>query len=1049
MFATSAIFRHPQFLSSAAVVCAAFLALDWTLAGEGSGTYEAEQPWRSLSVASTPVSISREGRLEFRLDATTVAFDVASRLDNATPGKLESVDIESNTACFRRRWQSSDCRASCSVEDCLQACGDVLKWKVTVSGIEGLWSAPVITEIRVPKQQYPRYWTTWGSGDPTANVRSPWSDPLVPADLADRRMFFGGRTHEDVSAISIPVVAFMDSSGNSAIGFAHAPGDPLVELELQTTAEGAARFVRTNRRITPGNSFSYTVLLYPRLAGCRDLLRLFRDGYPQFFEPRGAMTWLVAGNGAYSEWEGPLQDYLLHRQGFGFNWKAGYDYVYMGMYLPLTDDENLTWTNARAFGAQGPRVATSIRNLREYSARMRKSGFHVLNYMNPAEFGLNVVRSGPAPPRKAAADADLWKDPNDFVHYRIRDALLYPKDGGEPWGAWENGVLADLGIKSFQDFLVDQVRRHLEKLPESSGFCFDRTDFLRFYNWQRDDGIAWASGGKCGSLALSWLDLMRRVGPMVHDRGKVIFCNPLYRRFDLYENIDGFYDEIGTAPSSLNQCALMALCKPYVAWTQWFPRPNRHEYFQRHLYLGSFLTVPMPLNNHTLNPGDDELERLYAEYGLLFESLRGRRWLLEDNAVRVSAGRTNAFEIPGGVLIAIALAGDADKTDLEIRSRHPVFAEEHFFEVLRPGDSEWQSLSPLQNRHAAVPLRHGCALVRAVHTKILPSGSGLLKAAPIEVATKVPNANFMIETFADGQWNSPQSYRPAQMIESSVPYRITIRDGLGKPVPNGTFERQWTVCPIPAPTIAPARAYVRPGRREAIRIYAPVDAEGSEIRFTTDGSEPTRQSTRYTEAIALTDPMTLKAKLFCGEECGNTVCAEYRAMPKSPPVPDVCLADLKPLKATVGVPGTTIGVNRSWSGTPLSIAGNGYTSGIGTCARSDLVYRVEPGYRRFVAVVGVDDAMRDYPQASIIFRVFSDARDGEQAAEAIAGETLLTETGVMRSGEIDFIDVPVPDNAKTIRLEADEAGDGIDCDHADWASAGFVTQPHPTEKLKE
>jgi hypothetical protein len=320
MSAKGAIFRHPRFLGSAAAVCATVLALDWTLASESSSTSKTEQPWRSLSVASTPVVISREGRLEFRLDATTIAFDATSRLDNATPGSLESLDSESNTACFRRRWQSSDSRASCSVEDRLQARGDVLKWKVTVSGMEGLWSVPVITEIRVPKQQYPRYWTTWGSSDPAADVRSQWSDPLVPADLVDRRMFFGGRTHEDVSAISIPVVAFLDSGGTSAIGFAHAPGDPLVEMELQTTAEGAARFVRTNRRITPGDSFSYTVLLYPRLAGCRDLLRLYRDGYPQYFEPLGAMTWLVAGNGAYSEWEGPLQDYLLHRQDFRFNW---------------------------------------------------------------------------------------------------------------------------------------------------------------------------------------------------------------------------------------------------------------------------------------------------------------------------------------------------------------------------------------------------------------------------------------------------------------------------------------------------------------------------------------------------------------------------------------------------------------------------------------------------------------------------------------------------------------------------------------------------------
>lgn len=1041
MFVQAPTYRPPQVFVLAAALCVMAFSARSSASGESPTPSEAETAWRSWSVASVPLTVSRDGRLELRVDTTSVIFDAISRLEGATPGALETLASDADSVRFRRRWESNDKQGTCFVEDQLQAQGDQVVWTVTVSGVDGTWSAPVVSEIHVPQQQFPRYWTTWGSNDPTASAQSPWSDPLIPAALADRRMFFGGRNHLEVSAISVPVVAFLDANDTVAIGFAHALGDAIVEMELQTTANGAARFVRTNQRIAPGKSFRYTALLFPRLNGWRDLLRRYRDLHPQYFEPRGALTWLVAGNGAYSEWEGPLPEYLLHRQGFRFNWKAGYDYVYMGMYLPVTDDENWTWTNARAYGAQGPKFATSIRNLREYSARMRQSGFHVLNYMNPAEVGLNVVRSGPVPARKAAADADLWQDPNDFVHYQIRDAMLYPKDSTEPWGAWENGVLADLGVLSFQDFLVDQARRHLRHLPDSSGVCFDRTDFLRFYNWKRDDGVAWSSDAKCGSLALSWLELMQRIGPMFHDQGKVIFCNPLYRRVDLYENVDGFYDEIGTVASSVNQCSLMALCKPYVAWTQWFPRPNRHEYFQRHLYLGSFLTAPVPLNNHTLNPGDADLEKLYTDYGLLFESLRGRRWLLEDQAVKTNVGRANVFEIPGGVLIVLALAGAAETADLEIRSGHPVFQGDCFLEVLRPGDEDWQTLPPLHEGHAAVPLHSGCALVRAVHTKVLPTRPGLLKAEPLTVATKVDDAQVVIESWDEGRWSAPESLRPAQQIYSSRPYRITVLDRLGKPVSGGVFERQWTVCPVPSPTIAPARAYVMPDQQRQITMFSAADGAGCAIRFTTDGSEPSLQSAKYIEPIVLTKPMTLKAKLFCDAGCSDTVCAEYTAIPDSPPVPDVPLADLQPLKATVGVPGTTIGLNRSWSGQPLSIAGRGFSAGIGACAKSDLIYRVEPTYHRFVAVVGVDDAMRDYPQASIIFRVYVDAREGKQAAEAIAGESLLVQTEVMRAGEIWFVDVPIPEGVKTIRLEADDAGDGIDCDHADWANAGFLTQP--------
>jgi len=39
--------------------------------------------------------------------------------------------------------------------------------------------------------------------------------------------------------------------------------------------------------------------------------------------------------------------------------------------------------------------------------------------------------------------------------------------------------------------------------------------------------------------------------------------------------------------------------------------------------------------------------------------------------------------------------------------------------------------------------------------------------------------------------------------------------------------------------------------------------EGTEIRFTTDGSEPTAESTKYTEPISLSTTRTIRARLFC------------------------------------------------------------------------------------------------------------------------------------------------------------------------------------------
>ena len=58
----------------------------------------------------------------------------------------------------------------------------------------------------------------------------------------------------------------------------------------------------------------------------------------------------------------------------------------------------------------------------DYSARMRQQGFHVLNYFNVTEFGAHIAF--PQPARVAHNDADLWKDPNDWLYGRLRSSLL-------------------------------------------------------------------------------------------------------------------------------------------------------------------------------------------------------------------------------------------------------------------------------------------------------------------------------------------------------------------------------------------------------------------------------------------------------------------------------------------------------------------------------------------------------------------------------------------------------------------------------------------------
>ena len=116
--------------------------------------------------------------------------------------------------------------------------------------------------------------------------------------------------------------------------------------------------------------------------------------------------------------------------------------------------------------------------------------------------------------------------------------------------------------------------------------------------------------------------------------------------------------------------------------------------------------------------------------------------------------------------------------------------------------------------------------------------------------------------------------------------------------------------------------------------------------------------------------------------------------------------------------------NKSVEGKPLTIGGKTFERGFGTHADSLLRIKLDGGAQHFSASVGVDDDVNGNAAASVEFVVAGD------------GKTLW-KSGVQRAGEpaktftVDLAGV------QTLTLEVNDAGDGIDYDHADWADASF------------
>jgi hypothetical protein len=109
----------------------------------------------------------------------------------------------------------------------------------------------------------------------------------------------------------------------------------------------------------------------------------------------------------------------------------------------------------------------------------------------------------------------------------------------------------------------------------------------------------------------------------------------------------------------------------------------------------------------------------------------------------------------------------------------------------------------------------------------------------------------------------------------------------------------------------------------------------------------------------------------------------------------------------------------------MQIGDRKFTAGLGTHANSELVYVLEPGFERFEAWVGVDAAMRQHPEGSVVFKVLTDGRE-------------VFDSGVMHvDSPAQRVSVAVK-GVVELKLVVSDAADGINADHADWAEAVLV-----------
>lgn len=114
-------------------------------------------------------------------------------------------------------------------------------------------------------------------------------------------------------------------------------------------------------------------------------------------------------------------------------------------------------------------------------------------------------------------------------------------------------------------------------------------------------------------------------------------------------------------------------------------------------------------------------------------------------------------------------------------------------------------------------------------------------------------------------------------------------------------------------------------------------------------------------------------------------------------------------------------INKGFDGkTPIVLGGKPYAKGIGTCPPSEIVYKLNGQYERFLCDVGANNGSK-----SLTFTVYAD-------------NVKRYESGVLtRKSAIERINVDVK-NVETLKLVAGDGGDGNAYDDAAWANAMLI-----------
>ena len=253
-----------------------------------------------------------------------------------------------------------------------------IRWEVEVAGDGPAWTTAIATQLNYPATAATRFWTAWS--DPE-HVGGPWRDPLVLRPLANCAWTFGGPTTSG-GYTAVPLATIAEPVKDLGLSVVFSPEDTILSDRLTTSTSGAMCFSRSRHRLGGGKAVRFALDLTAHEADWRGGLRWMVNRYPASFDPPNPLADLMAGCGAYSGDENPIDAARFKRMAFRVNWKLSDDFPYMGMFIPPVNDADEKWDRScdEKAPCDKPRW-TSCRRLNDYARYMKSNGFYVLELL--------------------------------------------------------------------------------------------------------------------------------------------------------------------------------------------------------------------------------------------------------------------------------------------------------------------------------------------------------------------------------------------------------------------------------------------------------------------------------------------------------------------------------------------------------------------------------------------------------------------------------------------------------------------------------------------